>query len=111
MQKFIIEQKPWYNTFLQIYQTIIVINDIPSDLTNYIKRGINIKMSDFSQNKNGCLYYFIKQDCGYSAPLEINDLNDLIHLLSINNYEILYKETKLIKEFNKNLIFVIKKLI
>lgn len=111
MKSFIIEQKPWYNKFLQIYQTIIVINDVPNDLTNYIKRDVNEKISDFSVNKNGCLYYFVKKECGCSTPLEISDLNELINLLTENNYEILYKETKLIKEFNKNLIFVIKKLI
>ena len=81
MKSFIIEQKPWYNKFLQIYQTIIVINDVPSDLTNYIKRDVNDKISDFSVNKNSCLYYFVKRMWLFHTT-EISDLNELINLLA-----------------------------
>ena len=115
MKNYIIEKKAWYNKYLQIYQTILTINDIPNDLTKYIKRDINVKISDFTVNNNlcnSCFYYFTKQECGNCcAPMELCDIPELSNLLLENGYGILYKETKLFKEFNKNLIFVIKKLI
>ena len=109
MKNYIIEKKPWYNKYLQSYQTILTINDIPNDLNKHIKRDVDVKISDFSVNSNNCFYYFIKQKCGHCCePMELCDLPDLLNLLIDTNYEILYKETKLIKEFNKNLIFIIK---
>lgn len=115
MKNYMIEQKSWYNKYLQSYQTILIINDVPQDLTKFVKREVNVKISDFSVNHNlcnNCFYYFIKQECGNCfTPMDICDISILLNLLLENGYEILYKETKLIKEFNKNLIFVIRKLI
>lgn len=115
MKNYIIEQKAWYNKYLQIYQTILTINDIPIDLRKYIKRDVNVKISDFTVNNNfynSCFYYFTKQRCGNCCyPMMLCDIPELSNLLIEKGYEIRYKETKLFKEFNKNLIFVIKKLI
>ena len=115
MKYFLIEKKPWYNKYLQIYQNILTISEKPDDLSKFINTDTNVKISDFSVNSNtcnNCFNYFIKQECGNCcAPMELCDVPSLLNLLVDNNYEILYKETKLFKEFNKNLIFVIKKLI
>ena len=115
MKNYIIEKKAWYNKYLHVYQTILTINDIPDDLAKYIKRDTNVNISDFTVRNdfcNSCFYYFTKEECGNCcAPMQLCDIPELSNMLIVNRYEILYKETKLMREYNKNLIFVINKLI
>ena len=70
---FLIEKKPWYNKYLQTYETILTINDIPDDLSKHIKRDANVKISDFSTNSNlcsNCFNYFVKQLFVLYCPLD-----------------------------------------
>lgn len=111
-----IEKKVWYNNRLLIYQDIIVIDKSPKDISKYLRVSENQKLSDYSSINNdlcnNCFYYFIKNNCcNCCSPMSLCDLTDIINILTNHNYEILYKETKLLKEYNKNLIFLIKKLI
>ena len=90
------------------------MKDAPDDLQKYLRREADVKISEFSANPSrecsSCFFYFIKQNCCNSCePMDIEDIPTLFNLLFLNGYEILYKETKLIKEFNKNGICLIKK--
>jgi len=114
MTSYIIEEKDWYNQKLQIYQTILTINNIPADLSEFIKRAENVKLSQFQPNNDfykRCLYYFIKTDhCACSSPMQSCDLIHLYNLLTEKGYEILHKETKIFKQHNHKVICLIKKL-
>ena len=54
MKFLLIEQKPWYNKYLQIYQNILTISEKPDDLSKFINTDENVKISDFSVNSNTC---------------------------------------------------------
>ena len=116
MEYFKLEKKVWYNNNLQLYQDIVCINKSPKDISKYLRITENQKLSDYSSINtdlcNSCFYYFVKNDCcNCCSPMLLCDLTVIINILIANKYEILYKETKLLKEYDKNLIFLIRKLI
>jgi len=96
----------YHDTYNKCYKKIITINNYPDGpLQQYVARITNKKLSPFQENTpccpiKSCIY--VLQNFSPSNPrnnfLAIDDIPDLFHFLSTNNYTIHENLSKLMHD-------------
>ena len=117
MAMYTISTQPFYDSFLQTYKNIYVIDQKPSGpLANIVKQLNSPKLSPFTTHTNDGCYkpclYAVYNPTNTQQLLCIEDLGILFNYVISNNYSIDTSLTKMMNqskvEFKKNFVCFIK---
>ena len=105
MNLYTLQSIPYYNTIIQQYTNILILNKQPEgELLKITKRINQNKLSPFKTNSNichapNCLYAITKID-NRNELMCIDELPDLFEYLLNNNYEVDNQVTKIMQKSN-----------